>query len=332
MSGQMFYKRKSDGLVVPINPGPQGEIGPQGPPGGAVLSGKWNYNDATTGPANTGQVRTNISAGTGMMWLSNFDADGLSWSGVTVNPGDSFYIRDNSGNLWMLEVVEITAQGEYSVGVQSSTGDPPRKNEKVSVSLVRQAGDFALADHDHDADYSALGHTHDYANSSHTHNYANSNHSHDFGDLPGAAVEASLNSMNVNSTTKQFSITQRHLSDSAYFTVLSNYIDVKKSGFYLMGARVEMTNPLSINASAHCRYAFYVKQDGTSRLEGRFSKTGGSGPTGGVHSYHMALSGVEYLTTSANIRCDIYVDGSGAYPVADRGGPEANALWLVKVT
>ena len=39
MAGQVFYKRKSDGAIIPINPGPKGDKGDTGDQGPAGATG-----------------------------------------------------------------------------------------------------------------------------------------------------------------------------------------------------------------------------------------------------------------------------------------------------
>lgn len=124
------------------DPGDQGPEGPHGPPGGAVLSGDWTYSTVTSGPASTGQVRTNPTLtnlnDTGTLWISSTDADGLDWSAVTVVVGDFFYLRSFSGEQWVLEVTAINGSGDYSVTLTSTTGTAPKKNETVEVALVNE--------------------------------------------------------------------------------------------------------------------------------------------------------------------------------------------------
>lgn len=135
--------------------GPQGDPGPEGPPGppgGAVLSGDWTYSTATTGPAASGEVRTDPALAslndTGTLWVSNIDADGLDWSAVTVAPGDRFYLRSFTGEQWVLEVDAVNGSGDYTVTLISTTGTAPKKNETVQVSLVHDP-----SNHTHDAAY-----------------------------------------------------------------------------------------------------------------------------------------------------------------------------------
>lgn len=131
------------GIVGPE--GPEGPPGPPGPAGGAVLSGFWEYATQTTGPAATGEVRTSFSGGTslsdtGTVWLHEVDADGLDWSLVTINPGDTLYLRDSDGGSLTLAVDSVTPSGsqtELGVTVEGGTATTPKKNERVQVSLAR---------------------------------------------------------------------------------------------------------------------------------------------------------------------------------------------------
>lgn len=121
-----------------------------GPPGGAVLSGWWNYSTATTGPAATGEVRTSGTlAGvgtTGTMWLATVDADGLDWSAITADVDDTFWVRSASGETWLLLITAVPAAGQFSVTLESTTGTAPKKNERVQVSLVRASSGGAQQD------------------------------------------------------------------------------------------------------------------------------------------------------------------------------------------
>lgn len=121
--------------------GPQGPAGPPGPPGGAVLSGKWLFSPETTGPADTGQIRTEPSLSdiqsVGQMWISTIDADGLDWSPVTINVGDRFYIRADGGEMWVLDITSTGGpDNALNVTLVSTTGQAPKRNERVQVSLV----------------------------------------------------------------------------------------------------------------------------------------------------------------------------------------------------
>ena len=121
-------------------PGPPGPVGPQGPPGGAVLSGVWTYSDVASGPAPSGQIRTSGGAGVGTpmtVWLNPVDSNGLDWSIVTSQVGDVLFIRNASGESWMLEVTSVPGNTQIETTIVSSTAQPPRKNTAVEVSLVR---------------------------------------------------------------------------------------------------------------------------------------------------------------------------------------------------
>lgn len=135
----------------PGDEGPPGPAGPPGPPGGAVLSGVWQYNTATTGPAAVGQIRTGTSlvgeGSSGKVWLNSIDADGLDWSAIAVNPSDQFYMRSFSGEQWITRVDSVDAANEYTVTLLSATGSPPRKNERIQVSLVRGGTGGGVTDH-----------------------------------------------------------------------------------------------------------------------------------------------------------------------------------------
>lgn len=141
------YARQDAGWVAVSTiegpPGADGADGPPGPPGGAVLSGNWTYSTATTGPAATGQVRTDPALAnlndTGALWVNVEDADGLDWSAVSVEAGDKFYLRSFSGEQWVLLVDVVNGSGDYTVTLVSTTGTAPKKNETVQVSLVKEA-------------------------------------------------------------------------------------------------------------------------------------------------------------------------------------------------
>ena len=119
--------------------GPEGPAGPPGPPGGAVLSGWWTYATQTSGPASSGQIR---SDGTGTLgapmtiWLSPTDRDGLDWSLVTVAPGAGLYLRSATGETWVLLVDSVPGNTQINCTLVSGTASPPKKNTAVQVSLA----------------------------------------------------------------------------------------------------------------------------------------------------------------------------------------------------
>jgi hypothetical protein len=73
----------------------------------------------------------------GTLWISSTDADGLDWSLVAPEVGDSVVLRSSTGETWMLTVDAIPATGQWTVTLDSATATAPKKNEGVQVSLVR---------------------------------------------------------------------------------------------------------------------------------------------------------------------------------------------------
>lgn len=105
-----------------------------------VVEGWWNYSNATTGPANVGEIRTSFPDGnpgtSGTVWLSQTDADGLDWSLLTPQVGQTLVIRDEDGDSWTMSVDAIPSPGEFTTTILTSTGTPPKKNTRIKVGLL----------------------------------------------------------------------------------------------------------------------------------------------------------------------------------------------------
>lgn len=112
-------------------------------PGGSILNGWWSYNSSTTGPATEGQIRISSTfsgiGSTGTIWINSVDDQGLDWSLVTVQVGDTFVLRSTTGETWILSVDTVVTTGEFGVELISATTQEPKKNEKAQVSLVRNS-------------------------------------------------------------------------------------------------------------------------------------------------------------------------------------------------
>lgn len=116
-----------------------------GVPGGSILSAWWSYSPDTDPPPGTGQVRTSgfDSVGqAGTVYLSSIDDDGLDWTPVTPAAGDRLWLRSASGETWVVDLDAVSPGTGYSTldgTLASGTATPPRRNERVQVSLVREA-------------------------------------------------------------------------------------------------------------------------------------------------------------------------------------------------
>jgi hypothetical protein len=156
----------SPGPTGPEGPqGPQGDPGPQGEqgvPGGALISGWWQYNVTTSPPPGSGQVRTSgsdpVVGQICPLWLHHTDDDGLAWA-LPISPGDQFYFRDTQRNSWVAQIntVETTVSGAngystFNVEVLSATG-APRKNTRINVAIVRQGAGAGITEDEADARY-----------------------------------------------------------------------------------------------------------------------------------------------------------------------------------
>jgi hypothetical protein len=109
---------------------------------GATLSGWWKYASQTTGPAATGQVRTSITGtinvgDTITVWLNTTDADGVDWSAVTIDVGDTLALRDTSGAALVGTVTAVPTANEADVQISHLVGQLPKKNARVQVTLVK---------------------------------------------------------------------------------------------------------------------------------------------------------------------------------------------------
>lgn len=129
--------------------GPPGERGPQGEqgiPGGAVLSGWWTYNQFTTAPPSSGQMRVSVgSAEVGEsfeVYLHHTDADGLVWGNLASYPEDALMFRQE-GDYWKadIDIVEDTVPGGSGYVTLSCTllekQGAPAKNKRVQVNLIQ---------------------------------------------------------------------------------------------------------------------------------------------------------------------------------------------------
>lgn len=105
-----------------------------------VVEGWWSYDNATTGPAGTGEIRTSFPDGnpgtSGTVWLSTTDDDGLDWSLLTPQVGQTLVIRDEDGDSWTMSVDAIPSPGEFTTTILTSTGTAPNKNTRVKVGLI----------------------------------------------------------------------------------------------------------------------------------------------------------------------------------------------------
>ena len=120
--------------------GADGADGLDGVPGGAAFSGWWTYSSLTTSPAPAGQVRSTNNFTVGQpqtIYINPVDADGLDWSLVTVNIGDTLVLRSSSGETATVEVTSAPTTGTINGITRSTTTMPPKKNERVQVSLIR---------------------------------------------------------------------------------------------------------------------------------------------------------------------------------------------------
>jgi hypothetical protein len=115
-----------------------------------VITGWWQYSNATNPPPSTGQLRTApdpVVIGEEItVYLHCTDDDGLDWADVDVSAGKTLVIRDSSGNTWNIDLtsIENTVPGSDGYGtavgiLDSATATAPRKNERVQVNLVREA-------------------------------------------------------------------------------------------------------------------------------------------------------------------------------------------------
>jgi hypothetical protein len=110
-----------------------------------VLSGWWQYSNLTTGPAQSGQVRTSADLDSvgeqGTIWLHPVDDDGLDWSLVSVGVGDHLVMRSVGGETWTLTVNAVgDSTAGLTVTLDSATTVAPKRNQRVQVSLSRASG------------------------------------------------------------------------------------------------------------------------------------------------------------------------------------------------
>ena len=127
--------------------GPTGATGREGPPGGAMISGWWDYNSSTNPPPSTGQLRTSpatTTVGQPMtLYLSSTDNDGLVWDESTVAPGDQIRLRGTAGAVQYATATSVTVTIPGPTGyvtivanVTSVTAQIA-KNATVEVSLIK---------------------------------------------------------------------------------------------------------------------------------------------------------------------------------------------------
>ena len=130
--------------------GATGPTGAVGPPGGAMVTGWWQFHTGTTPPPGLGEVRTATSGvptvgASSTAWLSHTDDDGLVWPETGVaHVGDQFYVRDEQGNSWTATCTAIddtvpgpTGYSTITSTITSSTGSLV-KNKRVQVNLIHQ--------------------------------------------------------------------------------------------------------------------------------------------------------------------------------------------------
>jgi hypothetical protein len=127
--------------------GPQG---PQGPPGGTIISGNWDYGIATTAPPLPGQIRTapdpTVVGQPMTIYISATDDNGLYWQSNQVNAGDEIILRGSAGAVQRCEVtsfaITVPGSGGYATiqAIATSVQGQIAKNAVVEVSLVHPPG------------------------------------------------------------------------------------------------------------------------------------------------------------------------------------------------
>jgi hypothetical protein len=123
--------------------------GPVGPPGGSYTAAFWDYHNGTSPPPSTGEVRTDEPVTT--LWISEVDADGFDRSAglAMAAEGDTLQIRSEDGGTYALRIngTPTDQSGWWSIPVEVVAGDPtPKKNARIQVALIRQAGGLDPAD------------------------------------------------------------------------------------------------------------------------------------------------------------------------------------------
>lgn len=139
--------------VLASSIGPPGPQGLQGPPGGAVLSGWWQYSSALTPPPATGQVRTTpdpvVQGQQVTVYMHHTDDDGLVWGHGIAGIGDRIVARGEHGGMLDMKIDTLTESvvgpGGYSTfsGIATTVTGQPTKNARVNVSLVRDTSRVA---------------------------------------------------------------------------------------------------------------------------------------------------------------------------------------------
>lgn len=108
----------------------------------ALLSGVWDYQNQSTGPATSGGIRTDASGPTEgdtfVLWLSPTDKSGYDWSAlVTLQVDDRLVLRSTGGETWVTTIEEVRGNTEYLVRLQTATALSPPKGQDVNVALIR---------------------------------------------------------------------------------------------------------------------------------------------------------------------------------------------------
>jgi len=136
--------------TVGIQSSEPGPMGPEGPPGGSLVTGYWSYVLATTPPPLAGQIRTApatapVVGAVYTVYLSGIDRDGFLWTGSGIHVGDTLRLRGSSGAEQVLRItamVLVTGAVDYldlTTEVLESTGNIA-KNADVRVDLIMQPG------------------------------------------------------------------------------------------------------------------------------------------------------------------------------------------------
>lgn len=118
------------------------------PPGGAILTGWWQYDLATTPPPAVGRIRTSpdpaVVGDPYTAYLSTTDNDGLQYiTGGGANPGDELRLRGTNGAVQHCTVTsfEITVPGPSGYATVQTTlisvSGQIAKNARVEVALIR---------------------------------------------------------------------------------------------------------------------------------------------------------------------------------------------------
>jgi hypothetical protein len=130
-------------------PGPSGVQGPQGdagPPGGAIITGWWDYGFQTTPPPAVGSLRTApeppVIGSPYTVWISATDDDGLYWRAPDIKVGDTLRLRGTGGNIQTCQItafaITVPGAGGYSTIstiLKAATGSIV-KNARVEAALI----------------------------------------------------------------------------------------------------------------------------------------------------------------------------------------------------